>query len=195
MKRNASTVSSNVLRPLRATWEANVSAGLRQATDVELLWMLDEIEAQLGERHPACETVRTSYEELPEEIPDWDDKSPEELEAIIRELEEELAVADAPREAAAPVQKPHARRGGRVPHTAEVQAARLRCEELEPRYPPTAVVMVWLRPAPAVALVSTWNAVEVRAADTAFVATPNALASSALLPDDTAGELARALVA
>lgn len=123
MMRDRDGVPDAVLTPLRSTWENTVAAGLRQASDVELLWMLDEIEAQLGERaapwhgRPLEGDART---ESADDIPDWDDKSPDELAAIVHELERD------PRGHRA--EKPHAR----YPH-----GRALRCEELEQRFPPS----------------------------------------------------------
>lgn len=123
MKRDRDGVSDAVLTPLRSAWEDTVAAGLRQASDVELLWMLDEIEAQLGERSAPWHDrplEGDALAETPDDIPDWDAKSPEELAAIVRDLERD----------------PRARRAEK-PHSQQPHARGLRCEELEPRFPPS----------------------------------------------------------
>ena len=123
MTRDRDGMPEAVLTPLRAAWEDTVAAGLRQASDVELLWMLDEIEAQLGERAAPWHgrpLEGDALAEAPDDIPDWDGKSPEELVALVRDLERDSFARRA--------EKPHARR----PH-----GRALRCEELEPRFPPS----------------------------------------------------------
>lgn len=139
MKHDRNSMSRAVFMPLQSAWEHTMTAGLRQATDVELLWMLDEIEVQLGERAaPWGSRTRSPEDTLPgeDDVPDWDDKSPEELLAITRELE-----SDRERKPAGLAGPPH-----RTDWTcaSEPRRARgdqrpiaLRCEELEPRYPPS----------------------------------------------------------
>src|SRR5262249_14464628 len=78
-----------ILNRLRATWTDAVAAGLRGASEVELLWLLDEIEAQLGQRTVAWSSPTAPPDEW-DDIPDWDDKTPEELDAIARDLEDQL---------------------------------------------------------------------------------------------------------
>lgn len=137
MKNDRDSMSRAVFTPLQSAWENTMAAGLRQATDVELLWMLDEIEVQLGERAaPWGRRAPSMDDTLPgaDDIPDWDDKSPEELDAIARELE-----FDRERKPASP---PHRTDWTRYPDPRRARGdqpqAALRCEELEPRYPPSA---------------------------------------------------------
>ena len=139
MKQDPNSMSRAVFTPLQSAWADTMTAGLRQATDVELLWMLDEIEAQLGERAAPWECKTRSPEDtLPgaDDIPDWDDKSPEELEAIARELE-----SDRERKPTGlPAGPPHRADWTRYPDPRRArgdQQIALRCEELEPRYPPS----------------------------------------------------------
>jgi hypothetical protein len=198
MKRNPGSVTHAVLTPLRSAWEDTVSAGLRQATDVELLWMLDEIQAQLGERTAAWSGSRLAADECvesPDEIPDWDDKSPEELEAIIRDLEEEPD--DTPHTVPAPHRPAQfARRGNRC--ASATLPSNLRCEELEPRLPPSAaflprVELPWLA-----AAATTWHQEELSpASGTAYlgsVQTPES-PSATLWDEEVADRLVCALVA
>lgn len=189
MMPNRNSMSQAVLTPLGSTWEDTVAAGLRQATDVELLWMLDEIEVQLGERAPAWAGPRPAADGfgMADDIPDWDDKTPQELEAIVRELETE------PDEAAKPFRPrgPSSRRAERL-------LSSLRCEELEPRLPPSTFITLRIEVewAPAITSVRHEEAVYLAGSGSRFhVQMEDASYRPATWGEEDADRLACALVA
>lgn len=191
MTRDRNGLPDVVLTPLRSTWEDTVAAGLRQASDVELLWMLDEIEAQLGERaapFAGRPLAGDSLLEASDDIPDWDDKSPEELAAIVADLEAVPAGLD---ERQRP-EKPHLLRR-RLRGAPDAGPARLRCEELEPRFPPSVTLLPRFAPSFGASLASAWAEDRVMAASASDSFTGEiALAASA---EDAVEGLACALVA
>jgi hypothetical protein len=160
MNNERRNLQETILKLLGAVWEDEVAADLRQASDGELFQILDKIETQLRElQAPAIREAEAGLTDLFDDmadVPDWDEKTPEELTALVEELERQLSGQEerigawsgqAPsrkllfkvHDSAKPRRdQSAARKRSRLSLPVKVPT-RLSCEELEPRSPTSMV--------------------------------------------------------
>jgi hypothetical protein len=115
-----------IFQPLSQAWECAAEYGLRRLSDDDLLRLLSAVDAHLQDSGDAADACFA-------EAPDWDDKSPAELEAIAYQYEHQLS--DGTSSGAIPVRAPLRRRH-------RVDPARLSFEELESRFSPGTVTLL-----------------------------------------------------
>jgi hypothetical protein len=154
--------------PLGQAWEGAVADGLRRVSDDELLRLLAEVEARVDGPDDRCDTDFA-------EIPDWDDMTALELEAIAVGFEQQIPGFDPTRDlmeetcsSAVPVKAPVRQRHRPAP-------ARLSFEELESRYAPSALtVMTYGRVAYLPSWSSRWTVADDHPAAASWLATTSA---------------------
>jgi hypothetical protein len=135
-----------ILHLLGTAWEKEIAVTLDHASDGDLLHVLGRIDAQLRELRESTvaesEAALADLFDALDDVPDWDDKTPEELAALAEELETPAAYREELSFQANRHEAPKLRRdlsGGARKRTKVSLPVHLNCEELEPRLPPSAV--------------------------------------------------------
>jgi hypothetical protein len=151
-----------ILNTLHQNWEGAVSMGLRGLSDDDLLRLLSEVNSHVDDADDRSDQVFC-------EVPDWDERTPAELEMIARQFE--LQIGGGTSSSAAPVRAPLRRRQAPSP-------ASLKFEELESRFSPTSLTIIAHgRTAFVPASQARWGLAEVRVAAPAWQ-TPQTLAAA-----------------
>ncbi len=116
-----------ILHTLQQNWESAVSTGLRRLSDDDLLRLLSEVSAH-------TEDTDELIDEAFADAPNWDDRTPAELDAIAWQFEQQIT-AGGTSSSATPVRAPLRRRTRSSP-------AQLSFEELESRFSPSPFTVI-----------------------------------------------------